>query len=109
MSLRVTTDRTELDTDGQSLAYVTIEVVDATGTVSATADADPSVGVTGPATLAGLGSATPAPTQPYVGDTTRTFRGRAQAVVRARRASGDVAVTVDAGNLGSATATLTVR
>ncbi len=109
LSLRVTTDRTELDADGRSLAYVTIEVVDAAGTVSATAAADLTVTVEGPATLAGLGSANPAPTHPYTGSTTRTYRGRAQAVVRAGREAGQVTVTVAAGNLGSATARLDLR
>lgn len=109
LSLRVTTDRTGLDADGQSLAYLTIEVVDAAGTISATATADLTVSVSGPATLAGLGSATAAPTHPYVGSTTQTYRGAAQAVVRAGRKAGEVAVTVDAGNLGSATTTLHLR
>ncbi|HQE32365.1 MAG TPA: hypothetical protein PLG38_10165, partial [Propionibacteriaceae bacterium] len=91
------------------LAYLTIEVVDAAGMVSATASTDLTVSVSGLATLAGLGSATAAPTHPYVGSSTQTYRGSAQAVVRAGRESGDVTVTVDAGNLGSATTTLHLR
>jgi hypothetical protein len=59
-------------------------------------DTDVRVAVTGPGELAGLGSANFATPLPYDGQRTRTYYGRALAVVRTTGEGGDITVTVTA-------------
>ncbi len=110
MALTLACDRRDLPNDGESLAYVTINLADHLGTVAMTKDVDVRVSVDGPATLAGLGSADPAPTHPYTGTTTRTFRGRSLAIIRSRRTPtpGPISITVTS-ELGTQTITLESR
>ncbi len=82
-----------LAADGSDLAFVTIELADAAGTVEMLADEEVTVTVSGPGILAGLGTAAPAPTTPFTSARTSTYRGRALAVVRSTGEPGLVVVT----------------
>ena len=107
LRLLVDADRTALTADGQDAATITIQIADATGTVELAADTKVQVEVSGPGTLAGLGSADYAPTLPYTGSVTRTWYGRALGVVRTSTEPGMITVTVRADGYPDATATLT--
>ena len=65
--------------------------------------------VSGPASLAGLGSAHPAPPGPYTDAHDVTWQGRAMAIVRAAGETGTVTLTVTSPGLRSASATLSVE
>lgn len=109
LGLRLSADRTELDADGQDAATVVIELVDAAGTVELAHDVDVTVTVDGPAVLQGLGSANFAAPDPFDDDRTRTWFGRALAVVRTTDEPGDVTVTVHADGYPDASLTLAIR
>ena len=106
LSVRLTPDRTDLAADGQDAAAIVIEVTDAAGTVELARDTDLRVAVSGPGALAGLGSANFATTLPYDGDRTRTYYGRALAVVRTTGEPGDITVTVTADGYAASSVTL---
>lgn len=78
---------------GSELAYVHVELADADGEVELLAQDDVTIEVTGPAVLAGFGSARPAPTHSFAETTQPTFYGRALAIVRR---TGAGAVTLHA-------------
>ncbi|MHA6523602.1 glycoside hydrolase family 2 TIM barrel-domain containing protein [Tessaracoccus sp. G1721] len=107
LRLRVQPDRSVLDADGQDLAHLAIELVDGAGTVVMLSGEEVEVVVDGPATLAGLGSADPAPLGSYTDPRDQLFRGRALAVIRATTEPGDVRVSVRSRAHGEAVATLT--
>ena len=95
--LTVQADKTTLRADGQDLSYLTILLTGEDGIVRTSCDCDVCVEVQGAAALAGLGSADPFNTQPYTGQTHRTYYGRLQAVVRAGFEAGTVQVRITAG------------
>ena len=92
-------DRTELRADDGDLAYISIEVQDAHGTVATGADRPVTVEVSGAGVLAGMCSANRKTTERFDSPTWTTFDGRALAVVRP---TGVGAITVTVTSDGSA-------
>ncbi len=109
LRLRLSPDREAIAADGQSLAHVLVEVVDAGGNVAMVSNEPVSLTLTGPATVAGFGSAHPAPPGPYTDAADVTWRGRALAIVRAGCEAGPVTVTASSPRFGAASAALTIE
>jgi beta-galactosidase len=80
--LRVDVDRAVIAADPEDLAYVTLSLVDAGGTVHVTQDRTVEVQIEGPGLLQALGSANPATEEGFGGTSCSTFGGRALAIVR---------------------------
>jgi beta-galactosidase len=93
--LRASADRSAIQADNHDLAYVTIELLDAHGTMATSTDVTVKVTVDGSGILQGLGSARPDTEESFLIASTTTFEGRALAVVRPTQA-GDITVTVSA-------------
>jgi beta-galactosidase len=93
--LRAEAERNDIRASLDDLAYVTVSLTDDEGIVWPDRDLDVEVAVEGPGQLLGLGSARPDTTESYLASRTRTFDGRAQAVVRPTGA-GEITVTVRA-------------
>lgn len=94
--LRAEAERSDIRAALDDLAYVSILLADDAGIVWPDRDLDVEVEVAGPGELLGLGSARPDTTESYLAARTRTFEGRAQAVVRPTGAAGDIRITVRA-------------
>jgi len=92
---RAATDRTAITASSDDLAYVSITLADADGTVSVADQATLTVAASGPGVLAGLCSDDPKSTSPFTGTTCPTFDGRALAVIRPT-GPGRIDVTVTA-------------
>jgi beta-galactosidase len=67
---------------GGDLAYVTLTLEDAHGTLCTGDDRPVIVTVSGDGALAGFGSANPSTEEPFSATTRRTYQGRALAVLR---------------------------
>lgn len=109
VAIRLTVDRTALTADGQDLAYVTAEVVDAAGRVCPDATYRLTFSATGAGTLLATGSADLKDTVSYVAPVRSAWKGRALAVVKTRRKGGAIRVRVSAPGLSSARLTLRAR
>jgi hypothetical protein len=90
--LAATADRHEIRADDDDLAYVTITLQDAEGTVVVGLDREVTVAIEGPGVLQGFGSAQPATEESYLDDVHTTYDGRALAVIRPTGA-GTIVVT----------------
>ena len=99
--VRLVPEKNECRPDGHDLIYVGIEVTDSEGRIVPDAEIPISAEVTGPATLAGFGSANPITDEDYTDDKTTTFRGRAMAVIRAGYESGEATLRVSSAALAS--------
>ncbi|WP_435113493.1 glycoside hydrolase family 2 TIM barrel-domain containing protein [Nocardiopsis synnemataformans] len=88
------------------LAYVWAELADEDGIVDVCTDDEVAVRVSGPGSLAALGSAAPATTESYTDDVHRTYRGRAIAIVRGGKHHGDVTVHASSRRHGETSLTL---
>ncbi len=94
---------------GQSLAFVTIEAVDAAGRRVPTAELPATAAVTGAATLQAFASARPATAENYTTGSFTSYEGRWQAVLRAGAEAGPATLRVEAEGFAPAELTLTVR
>ena len=99
VSVRLTADRQQLKADGQSLAFITIEVVDAQGRVVPDAQKPLDVKVTGSAALLGVGNANVRDNDPYFDTQHHTWQGRAMAVIRSNGKRGKAVITVNGSRL----------
>lgn len=86
--------------DGHSLAYVSIEILDADGNVVPTDEFDLSVTAEGAGELLGFGSANPITKENYTTGKFKSYRGRALAVVRSGYESGSIKLHVSSEALG---------
>ena len=98
-TIRLTADHTKLKADGQDLAFITIELLDANGVVNPTADNLLTASVKGPATIIAFGNADIKDCDPYTDSTHKAWKGRALLVVRSTGKKGKVTVTVQGDGL----------
>ncbi len=83
-SLRLTPDRSTLTADGMDLCYVTVEMLDAKGTVCPLAMNKVTYTVEGPASLAGVGNGDQMGMDSLTDNTHPLFYGKAVAILRSR-------------------------
>ena len=92
--LRLTPDRTTMTADGQSLTFITVEVVDKQGTPVPEAAISCEAIVKGAGTLLAFASADLKDTEPYTSPRVKTWKGRALLVVRSTQKKGSVSVSI---------------
>jgi beta-galactosidase len=97
-ALRLTPDRNSLPADGDSLLYVTAEVIDAHGTVVPGADHLITFEAAG-GSLAGLDNGQQESAERYQATTRTAFHGKALAIVRAGTEAGRLTLTATAPGL----------
>ena len=92
--LRLTADRTVMKADGQSLTFVTVEVVDKNGVVCPETAIDCEAIVKGQGRLLAFASADLKDTEPYTSSRVKTWKGRALLVVRSTQQKGSVSMSI---------------
>jgi beta-galactosidase len=107
--VRLTVDRATIGADGQDLAFVTVEAVDAQGRLVTPAAQQVTFAIEGPGTIAAVGNGDGTSDEPYVGTTRRLYQGRALVVVRATRTAGAIVVSANAAGLAAGSVTVTAR
>jgi beta-galactosidase len=100
-SAKVSVDRQQVTANGEDLAYVTVELVDANGTpvYAQSGDRDVQVTVSGAGSFAGIGNGNPRDASSLQSGKRKTFHGRVVAVVRAGTGAGPILVTIEADGL----------
>lgn len=102
-TVKLTADRSALLADGQSVAHITIDIVDEFGIRVPSGDHRLKVAVQGAATLLGLENGDVYDLQNVKEDNRKAFRGKLMALVQSKRQAGDIAVTVSGAGLKSQT------
>lgn len=92
--LMVTPERTVMAADGQDLCYIPIEFTDEKGVLKPYIEQPVEIHVTGPATLAGFGSALCKTDESFHTITHTAYRGRCLSVLRSGIEKGTVCVTI---------------
>ena len=92
--LRLTPDRTVMTADGQSLTFVTIEVLDKQGTLVPEAAISCEATIKGAGTLLAFASADLKDTESYTSSHVKTWKGRALLVIRSTQKKGAVSVSI---------------
>ncbi|MBR4433828.1 MAG: DUF4982 domain-containing protein, partial [Bacteroidaceae bacterium] len=101
-TIRLTADRTTLKADGQDLAFITVELTDAQGTLNPIAANELTATVSGLATLIGFGNADIKDCDRYTDSTHKAWKGRALLVVRSTGKKGKATITVQGKGLKTA-------
>jgi beta-galactosidase len=101
VSAKVSTERTQIAANGEDLAYVTVELVDANGAPVYAQSGDRGVRVTvsGAGTLAGIGNGDPRDASSFNSGRRKTFHGRVVAAVRAGTGAGTIVVEIEPDGL----------
>ena len=108
-AIRLASETDALRADGESLAYVHSEIVDAAGRVVPDARVMLTAGAEGQGTLAGFGSGNPITDENYTSGRFTSDRGRALAIIRAGYEAGSVTLRVRSEGLPPAEITLPVK
>lgn len=90
--IRLISDRKKISADGQDLAFITVESVDAAGNFQPEGDLPVVFRVSGPGTIAAIASGDLSGTEKYQGRERKLFQGRAQLVVRSGYMAGDIEI-----------------
>lgn len=100
--IRLKADRREIIANGQDLVYVAVEITDKDGIVQPNAANRLHFKIEGPAAMAGIDNADLKDTDPYTGNTRKSWHGRALAVIRSTHDAGDARLIVSSPGLGEA-------
>ena len=101
-ALQLSAENSTFMGDGADLAFVAVQIADASGVREMLADELVKISVRGPAELVGFGSAAPATAESFTDNEHTTFRGRALAILRSTRGQGPVTVSASAQVAGDA-------
>jgi beta-galactosidase len=99
-------DRETIAADGEDVAVVEVQVVDAAGVVVPVAGDEVTFQVTGAGRLIGVGNGDPSSHEPDKGSARRAFNGLCVAIVQAARQHGEIRVDATAPGLAPATAVI---
>ncbi|KAK4034464.1 glycoside hydrolase superfamily [Parachaetomium inaequale] len=109
-ALRVTVDRASIAGDGRDLAYVSVAVVDAAGTVVPRAADTVTFAVSGPGKLVATDNGDPTDMTAFPSASRKAFSGLAMGIVRSDKGkTGQVTVTATAQGLTQGQVTITVN
>jgi beta-galactosidase len=108
-SIRLTTDRAQIDADGKDVAVLKVEALDNQGRLVPTADNLVAFRVSGPGNLIGVGNGDPNCQESNKGSKRSLFNGLAQAIVQSSKTAGDIEVEAAAtGGMGAGQASVRI-
>lgn len=107
--IRLVPDRTTIAADGQDLSFVIVEITDADGNLVPNANFLLQFKVDGQGAIAGVDNASLKDPQSYLGNSRKTWNGRALVVLKSTRKTGQIKLSATAENLASATCTIDVK
>jgi len=108
-ALRLTPERTVITADGQDLAYVQVEALDAQGRLDPNAAALVHVALTGPGRILAVGSGDPRSTESFQRPQRRTFRGRCLVILQSSERAGTLRLAARADGLQGAATLITAK
>ncbi len=95
-------EKTSMRADGHDLIYVGIEIRDKAGNIVPDACIPLNAEISGPGVPAAFGSGNPVTDEDYTDPRTKTYRGRAMAVIRSAYEGGEIALKVTSADLPAA-------
>ena len=105
-AIRLTPDRATMHAEGEDVAVVTVEIVDARGRVVPMADNEVSFVVAGPGKIIGVGNGDPTSHEPDKASVRNAFNGLCVAIVQSSKTPGQIRVDATSAGLSSTSATI---
>ena len=107
-NIRLNPDRSSLNIAFGDLSYITIELLDAEGTLVPNINTNVYFTVYGAGSLLAVGNGNPISEEKYVGNQRQVYEGRAMVVVRTNGEKGEIVLTASAEGIPSTSVTLQV-
>ena len=95
-AVKMTPDRTRINSDGQDLSYVTVELTDSRGVRNPTAENLVNFALTGPGVIVAVGNANPTSTESYQQPKRKAWQGRCLVIIKSTKQSGAITLTASA-------------
>lgn len=108
-AIRLRPERTTMAADGQSLAYVPFEVVDAQGRLNPNANNLVRIKIEGPGVLAAVGNGDPSSRESFQQPQRKAWQGCGLAILKSTRKPGHIRVTAISDGLAPATADIETK
>lgn len=105
--IRLISDRDVLNTDGKSLAFITVEIVDKDGNLCPNADSQIFFTVQGPAKIAGVDNGNQTSMERFKANNRKAFFGKCLVVLQSANTSGTIQLTANSVDLKDGSITLT--
>jgi beta-galactosidase len=106
-AIRLTADRAKIRADGEDVAVIAVEIVDAQGRAVPTGDNEVSFVLTGPGKVIGVGNGDPTSHEPDKASVRHAFNGLCMAIVQASNIPG--LIRVDATSVGLSAVSITIE
>jgi beta-galactosidase len=100
-------DRAAIAADGRDLAFVEVDVVDASGIIVPQASNTVTFSLSGPGTIAGVDNGNAISHEAYKGTTRAAFSGKALAIIQSTATAGTVTLNATSGTLTSGSVVIT--
>ena len=107
--IKLTVDRSTISSDRNDLAYVTLEITDASGNILPDASNTVQFELTGPGELAAVGSGVPNIMESFQQSKHSTWHGRCLAIIRPKGNSGKITLKAESEGLEDATIIIETR
>jgi beta-galactosidase len=108
-AIRLTADRSAIETSWRDVAHVTVEVVDQRGRVVPDAANAITFSVDGPGRILGVDNGRPDSSESYQGDQREAFNGMALVLLQAAGEAGTMRLTASSPSLAGATIAISTR
>lgn len=101
--IRLTADRTVLQSTGQDLCYVTVELTDSEGRRCPNAENELTFSLKGAGEIIAVDNALLKDPTPYTSLTRKAWKGRAMVIIKANKKAGNITLRATSPGLGSST------
>ena len=102
MQIRLTPDKTKLNTNGQDLSYIAVELLDNAGIRNPTAENLITFEIEGPGSIAAVASSNPRSPESYQLPKRKAYQGRCLVIVKSGRQPGTIRLKASSEGLKSA-------
>jgi beta-galactosidase len=106
VELRLTPDRDSIDSGGQDLSFVTVELLDSGGVRNPFADDQIEFEIEGPGIIQAVGSSNPMSLESFTSPGRKAYQGRCLVIVRSDNAPGDIVLRASCESAGSSEITI---
>ncbi len=107
--LRLASDRSIINADGEDLSFVTVEAVDSNGRPDLRADKEVQFEISGPGTIVAVGNGDGQDPDSYHSNRRKLYQGRAIVVIRSSKQIGPIKLAVKGSGLSNGSLTIVSR
>ncbi|MEO7960639.1 MAG: DUF4982 domain-containing protein, partial [Ginsengibacter sp.] len=108
-TIKLTADRSIIKANNQDLSYITIELLDAKGTLNPLAEDLIKFEIEGPGTIAGVGNANPQSPESYQASERKAWRGKCLVIIKAGTKPGAVRLKASVEGLDTVSVTINAK